>query len=139
MALTLCFFSYEAKTDLSKYAGKEETKEAPATVAPVTSAPPAAATTAPAPVVEENSKKDVYVTLRRTAANKNTRVTIRGGNLQADLFSEEGLTGEQVVSVCDDVFRLLCGCVVCCANLVPTTINQKPLINREVLLPTMGA
>jgi hypothetical protein len=90
---------------LGKYAGKDEDVSVGAAVA--AAAPPPAVVAAPVDAVKTApqeaavpetapDKKDVYVTLRRTNANKNTRVTIRGGNLQEDLFgSEEGLSGKE--------------------------------------------
>ncbi len=88
--------AYEVKTDLDKYSGKDKEKpaaSAAATPAAATQAPPAltvATTTASTAAAEEAAapnKKDVFVTLRRTNANKNTRVTIRGGNLADDLLA----------------------------------------------------
>jgi serine/threonine protein kinase len=92
--------AYEVKTDLSKYAGNDKDKakkaesvaSAPVVAAPVVVAPAAAAPAAAAAVAaaeDAPNKKDVFVTLRRANANKNTRVTIRGGNLSEDLFGPE--------------------------------------------------
>jgi hypothetical protein len=84
--------AYEAKTDLNKYSGKpgeeepkKEDEAAPAPAAPVVT------------VTEAEPKQDVFLTMsRRNAANKNTRVTIRGGNLKEDLFGpDDQQTGKQ--------------------------------------------
>lgn len=111
---------------MGKYAGKDEDVSVGAAVA--AAAPPPAVVAAPVDAVKTApqeaavpetapDKKDVYVTLRRTNANKNTRVTIRGGNLQEDLFgSEEGLSGKEPLffDCFLRVFFVVCFCVFIC-------------------------